>query len=74
MRRKRTTTMMGTKERYFAPNIDYHSFYGLGVIVITIQPQKELSYVGEDVYWRVGDTTKRADTAKEITALVQRFR
>jgi predicted HTH transcriptional regulator len=55
-------------------NIDYHAFYGLGVIVITIQPQKELSYVGDDAYWRVGDETKRADTAKEIAALAQRFR
>jgi predicted HTH transcriptional regulator len=54
-------------------NIDYHSFYGLGVIVITIQPQKELSYVGEDAYWRVGDETKRASTAKEIATLLQRF-
>jgi hypothetical protein len=55
-------------------NIDYHAFYGLGVIVITIQPQKELSYVGDNAYWRVGDETKRADTAKEIAALAQRFR
>jgi len=55
-------------------NIDYHAFYGLGVIVITIQPQKELSYVGDNAYWRIGDETKRADTAKEIAALAQRFR
>lgn len=54
-------------------NIDYHSFYGLGIIVITIQPQKSLSYVGENLYWRVGDETKQAATAKEIAALAQRF-
>jgi len=54
-------------------NIDYHSFYGLGVIVITIQPQKELSYVGEYVYWRISDETTRADTAKDIATLARRF-
>lgn len=54
-------------------NMDYHSFYGLGVIVITIQPQKELSFVGEDIYWRVGDETKRASTPKEIATLARRF-
>jgi hypothetical protein len=32
--------------------MDYNSYYGLGIIVISIPSQKELSYVGEDVYWR----------------------
>ncbi|HMH09730.1 MAG TPA: DUF262 domain-containing protein, partial [Candidatus Nitrosopolaris rasttigaisensis] len=45
-------------------NIDYHSYYGLGIIVITIQPQKELSYVDNHVYWRIGNETQRADAVK----------
>ncbi|WP_017661864.1 DUF262 domain-containing protein [Baaleninema simplex] len=54
-------------------SMDFNSFYGLGIIVITIIPQKELSYFGEDVYYRKGDATERATTAKEIASLAQRF-
>ncbi|MET5012804.1 hypothetical protein AAHH80_37260, partial [Burkholderia pseudomallei] len=39
-------------------HIDYNSFYGLGVIVFTVPPQKELSYYEDDVYWRTGDSTE----------------
>jgi Protein of unknown function DUF262/Putative DNA-binding domain len=54
-------------------NIDFNSFYGLGVIVITIPSQKELSYFGEEIYWRNGDTTEQAKTPKQIAMLAQRF-
>ena len=54
-------------------NMDFNEFYGLGIIVITIPPQKELSYVGEDVYWRNGDSTELAKTPKQIATLAQRF-
>jgi hypothetical protein len=54
-------------------SIDYNEFYGLGVIVITIHPQKELSYFGEEVCWRDGDETKIATSAKQIASLAQRF-
>jgi Protein of unknown function DUF262/Putative DNA-binding domain len=54
-------------------HMDFNSFYGLGIIVITIPPQKELSYVGEELYWRNGDATESAKTAKQIATLAQRF-
>lgn len=54
-------------------HIDYNAYYGLGVIVITVPPQKEVSYVGEDTFWRVGDATEKATTAKDITSLAGRF-
>jgi Protein of unknown function DUF262/Putative DNA-binding domain len=54
-------------------SIDFNDFYGLGIIVITIPPQKELSYVGEDLYFRNGDSTEKADAPKAIAALAQRF-
>ncbi len=38
-------------------SIDFNDFYGLGVIVVTIPAQKELSYVGDHVYWRKSDET-----------------
>jgi Protein of unknown function DUF262 len=54
-------------------HIDYNSFYGLGVIVITVPQQTEVSYVGENLYWRKGDSTELAIAAKDIQALVKRF-
>jgi len=54
-------------------HMDFNSFYGLGIIVITILPQKELSYVGEEIYWRNGDSTELAQTPKQIAMLAQRF-
>ncbi len=54
-------------------HIDYNSFFGLGVIVFTVPPQKELSYYGDDVYWRNGDSTEIATSAKQIATLAQRF-
>ena len=54
-------------------NIDYNTYFGLGVIVITIPPQKELSYYGGDVYWRDGDETKLAEDARRVASLAKRF-
>ena len=54
-------------------HLDFNDFYGLGVIVITVPPQKELSYVDEEVYWRNGDSTELAKTAKQIEGLARRF-
>jgi hypothetical protein len=54
-------------------SIDFNSFYGLGVIVMTIPPQKELSYLGDDIFYRNGDSTEKASAAKQIAALAQRF-
>jgi hypothetical protein len=53
--------------------IDFNSFYGLGVIIITIPPQKEISYVGEEVYWRDGDSTALATQPKQIANIANRF-
>jgi len=54
-------------------SIDFNDFYGLGVLVVTIPSQKELSYFGDDVFWRKGDETARAIAAKEIADLARRF-
>lgn len=54
-------------------NIDYNSFYGLGLIIISIPPQKELSYIGDDVYWRNGDSTEKATSPRTIAELAKRF-
>jgi predicted HTH transcriptional regulator len=54
-------------------NMDFNDYYGMGVMILTIPPQKQLSYVGENVYWREGDSTSLASTAKVIAALAQRF-
>ncbi|MDR3572053.1 MAG: DUF262 domain-containing protein [Candidatus Pacebacteria bacterium] len=54
-------------------NMKFNAFYGLGVIVVEIPAQKELSYVGDEVYWRNGDSTELATTPKRIAELAKRF-
>lgn len=54
-------------------SIDFNSYFGLGVIIFTVPPQKELSYVGDEVFWRNGDSTEQATVPKQIAALAQRF-
>jgi hypothetical protein len=54
-------------------SIDFNDFYGLGVIVITILPQKELSYLNDEVYWREADSTCHAASPKQIAAIAKRF-
>lgn len=54
-------------------NMDFNSFFGLGVIVISVPPQTDLSYVGEELYWRNGDATELATTAKQIAGIAARF-
>jgi len=53
--------------------IDFHEYYGLGIVVIEIPNQKELSFVGDDVYWRSGDQTMKATDAKTIAVIARRF-
>lgn len=54
-------------------NIDFNDFYGLGIITITIPPQTEMSYVGEETYLRSADDTIQATTPKQIAAIAKRF-
>ena len=54
-------------------NMDYNDYYGLGLIMITIPTQRQLSYVDEDVYWRDGDETVKAVGAARIANLALRF-
>ncbi len=54
-------------------NLDFNNYFGMGVIIITVPPQKELSYYGDDVYWREGDSTTLAQGAKVIASIAQRF-
>ncbi|MDP2410813.1 MAG: hypothetical protein Q8M26_11075 [Pseudolabrys sp.] len=54
-------------------NMDFNSFYGMGVVAITIPSQTELSYVGDDLYWRNGDSTELASGTKQIAGIAGRF-
>jgi hypothetical protein len=54
-------------------NMDFNSFYGLGLIAITVPPQQEPSYVDEQIYWRNGDSTEVATSAKQIAGIAARF-
>jgi hypothetical protein len=54
-------------------SIDFNDYFGYGLLVLTIPPQSELSYVGDSVYWRSADSTELADTPKLIASLAKRF-
>lgn len=54
-------------------SMSYHDYFGLGVIVISIPPQDELSYFGDSLYMRSGDDTIEATGAKVIAGLLSRF-
>ncbi|WP_229707264.1 AlbA family DNA-binding domain-containing protein [Bombella mellum] len=54
-------------------SIDFNDYYGLGIIVISIPPQKEPSYLNDKIYWRNGDHTEEATSAKAIASIIQRF-
>jgi hypothetical protein len=54
-------------------NMDFNSFYGLGLIAITIPPQQEVSYLDEQIYWRNGDATEVATSPKQIAGIAARF-
>lgn len=54
-------------------SMDFNDFYGLGIIIMTIPAQKELSFVGEQIYFRESDATTLASAPKQIAALARRF-
>lgn len=54
-------------------NLDYNDYFGLGVIVFTIPSQTELSYFGDELYWRNGDSTELASSPKQIAGIAKRF-
>jgi hypothetical protein len=54
-------------------SISYHDYFGLGLILIGIPGQTAVSYVGNDLYTRVGDDTVLASDGKAIAAILQRF-
>jgi predicted HTH transcriptional regulator len=53
--------------------MDYNDYYGLGLIIISIPQQKELSFVGDEVYFRQGDETIKAEGQRAATELSKRF-
>ena len=54
-------------------SVDFNSYFGLGVIVISIPEQSELCYLDGEVYWRSGDSTELADTPQKIVNVAKRF-
>lgn len=54
-------------------SIDCNSFYGLGVIVMSVPPQREPSYVGDVMYWRSADNTESAASVRQVAEIARRF-
>jgi hypothetical protein len=54
-------------------HIDYNNYFGLGVMVISIPPQRELTYLGEELYRRDGSNNILVSAMKDAVALGARF-
>ena len=54
-------------------SLSYHDYFGLGVIVITVPPQRELAFVGNTTYSRKGSETVEVADVKGISDLGKRF-
>lgn len=60
-------------------SIEYHPYHGLGLLIINIPKQKELSFVGDKCYWRHADNTTdkscydKEAVGKMISELTKRF-
>lgn len=54
-------------------HLDFNTFYDLGVLVISVPKQSDISYYGERVYYRDGDQTKEAEGARRIAEISKRF-
>lgn len=53
-------------------SMDINDYFGMGVIAISVPPQSDLAFYGDEVYWRDGDATTAAVRAKKID-LQKRF-
>ena len=54
-------------------SLNFNNYFGLGVLVITVPPQRELSLFEERVFHREGDQTCEAIKPGEIASIAQRF-
>ncbi|WP_396668133.1 DUF262 domain-containing protein [Microbacterium sp. R86528] len=54
-------------------SIAFNDYYGLGVLLIRIPRQEQLSYYGDEVFWRRNDETIAAGGAKKAVELAGRF-
>lgn len=54
-------------------NMDYNSYYGMGVIVLRIPPQSKLSYLDDVPYRRDGDSTVEVTSFRDAEGLSSRF-
>lgn len=54
-------------------NIDYNDYFGLGLIIINILPQKTMAFVGGKVFWRNIDSTEEVKDMKRVSVIAQRF-
>ncbi|MFN3228813.1 MAG: DUF262 domain-containing protein [Asticcacaulis sp.] len=55
-------------------NIDFNDYYGFGVLVISIPPQKEITYLGDEVYRRDHSNNFHVLLAKDVVELSSRFK
>lgn len=65
--------LSNTTKTSILSNIDYHSYFGLGILIINIPKQKEITYLGEEIFCRQGSEVHKVTSPKDIIALGARF-
>lgn len=54
-------------------NIQFDEYFGLGVLVISIPAQSELSFLDDEAFYREGNSTHKAEGGKAVADLSKRF-
>lgn len=67
------SALSGALKSDILSNMTWNNYHGLGLIVVTIPRQKEMSYFDEAVYIRVGDTLSKITTPMDIVSVSRRF-
>lgn len=54
-------------------SLNYSNYHQLGLVVMRIPSQNTVSFFEDDVFYREGDSTKKAEQAKKIAEITSRF-
>jgi hypothetical protein len=69
---QRSSLTEATKHSVLA-HLDYNSYFGLGVLIMSIPAQSELTYLGEELFRRDGSNNIRVTGPRDVVALGTRF-
>lgn len=54
-------------------SMTHNNYRGLGVLILRVPAQRQVTFVGERLFFREGDETREATSAPKIAGILQRF-